>query len=160
MDDFRRQRPDMTVRSILVAGRTKGIIFTLSGELGLHTDPVGPYDTQNAIRVGADGKVYEGDARDGDALSFAQVDAANDWLRPIFNQTQYYVRYSNVVGTFTTSPGAVDTAIALTSNRTWTIRSTIFGIFEVTFDLEILDTNQTTVLAGPSAYRVRVNNAV
>ncbi len=147
----------MTVRAMLVAGRSENV-FSLDGHFANENDGISPYDTQNAIRVGADGKVYEGDARDGAALSFAQVDAPTDWLRPIDNPTQYYVRYSNVTGTFTTTPGAVDTPIALTSDRDWTIRSTIVGATQVTFDLEILDTNQTTVLAGPSAYKVRVNN--
>lgn len=133
-------------------------MFTLSGFLGNTTDGASPYNTTNAIRVGSDGNVYEGDSTDGAALSFTQVNTTDDWIRPTGTATNYFVRYSNVVGTFTSTPGAVDTAIALTSDRTWTLNSTSAGTTEVTFDLEILDTDGTTVLAGPSAHRVRCTN--
>lgn len=134
------------------------VVFTLSGFLGTTTDGASPYNTTNAIRVGSDGNLYEGDSVDGAALSFAQVNTTNNWIRPVTDATNYFVRYSNVVGTFTSTPGAVNTAIALTSDRTWSLNSTTADITEVTFDLEILDTDGTTVLAGPSAHRVRCTN--
>ncbi len=147
----------MTVRSLIVSGR-KGVIFTLSGQLGLAGDVGAPYDTTNAIKIDTDGSIYEGDEVDGGGLVYTQVDTVTDWLRPVTNPTSYFFRYSNVVGTFTSTPGSVDTAIAVSSDLVWTLNSTSQETISVTFDLEILDTDQTSVLAGPSAYRVRCFN--
>lgn len=147
----------MTVRSILVAPRG-GTVFSLDGHLGFVIDISSPYDTTNAIKVDSNGNMFEGDELNGGGLSYSQIDPDTDWLRPIVDPTNYYVRYSNVVGTFTSTPGAVNTPIAITVDRVWTVNRTTVGISTVTFDLEILDTDMSTVLAGPSAYRVRAEN--
>lgn len=149
----------MTVRAMFLPGRTT-VIFTLSGRLGLALDFGGaPFNTTNQIKIDTDGSMYEGDSVDGAPITYTQLSTTTDWLRPVTNPTTFYARYSNVVGdSFQSTPGAVDTAIAISSDLIWSLNHSSIGIRSTTFDLEILATDQSTVLAGPSAYRVRVEN--
>jgi P pilus assembly chaperone PapD len=133
--------------------------FTLSGQQGLTTDGNSPFNTTNAIKIDSNGNMYEGDSLDGAAITYTQIDTATDWVRPTDNPTIYYARYSNVSGTFTNTPGTVNTAIPITSDLVWSLNRTSSGGEQVDFTLEILDTDQTTVLAT-GTYRVRCFNTL
>jgi hypothetical protein len=133
--------------------------FNLDGHSIVAVDGVSPYNSTAALRVNANGTMEEDESVNGAAPSFSQIDdVTGDWIRPVDDAANYFVRYSNVTGTFTTTPGSVNTAIALSSSRTWTLDRDTVGESTVTFDLEILDTDETTVLAGPTGYTLSVNN--
>ena len=134
-------------------------VFTLSGETTLQADGSGgPYNTFASLRVDDDGNMYEAGANNGGPLNYTQIDTGTDWVRPTDDPTIYYMRYTNLVGTLSASPGTENTAIAMTANRIFTFNKTNSGIESVTFDLEILDTDQSTVLAGPTGYTLTIEN--
>jgi hypothetical protein len=136
---------------MFVHSRGAGSLFNLDGHVEEATDVSSPYNSKASVRVGSDGNMYADDAINGGALNYVQIDTATDWIRPIQDPTTYYMRYKNVVGsTITTTPGAVNTPIALTTNRTFILQRTTLGLSSVTFDIDILDTDQSTILATGS----------
>lgn len=114
-------------------GGSGGNVVTLSGENIFYWDDV--QSPVAKLKVRQDGRISK-------RRNFYQetfIDTATDWIVPNFaNDNLYEVRVTNVVqltgsGLFTSEPVAVDTWIAISADREWTVAAD----GNVQFDLQI-----------------------
>jgi len=139
---------------------------TLSGETNTVGDAVAPHDTFASLKIDADGNVYMGDAVNGAAISYTQVDTGTDWIRPAAAASSLYeVRVTSVdhnAGSdngsgWDVSPGTDGDWFTLDTDRIWNTNETTVGSYSTTFTVEIR--RGSTTLASAS-YALNIENTL
>ena len=92
-----------------------------------YVDIAYPGNVVAGVRFGSDGNVYA-IWRAGGGITYTQVRASTDWVRPTSEASNYYVKGTPSSGTFSTSPGAG--YVILTSDRDYYVSRSTIGIRE------------------------------
>jgi hypothetical protein len=127
-------------------------VVTLSGEI-VSDNSAGTSEAK--LRVNADGTIDKYTTTGG----WSQIDSSTDWIIPNGSaSSDYDVRVTGVLGTFTASPGTNGDWFTLGSDRTWELSLTGSSgdSDQVSFTVEIRDGSDVTQDTGSYSLAVDI----